>query len=255
MSNNSPLISIITATFNSEKTLKDTIKSLLNQTFLDFEYIIIDGKSTDKTLSIIKSFENRFKEKGIQFTWISEQDTGIYNAFNKGVKIANGNWISFLGSDDYYFENALELYTNQIKSLKSYKDLVHSNVNLGNRKIINDKWTWRSFRRKMVLAHAGAFHNKLFFEKYGLFNESYKIAGDYEILLRARENLKTHWFNALTVFMSDGGASNHEVIKVYKETKKAILENKSLNSAETELNYLIWIFKYKVKMILNAFIR
>lgn len=111
---NSPAVSIITVCFNSEKSIKETISSVLNQTKSNFEYIIIDGKSTDKTIEIIQSFENQFKLKGISYQWISEKDTGIYNAFNKGIKLAQGNWISFLGSDDLYMKNALNVYLRHI---------------------------------------------------------------------------------------------------------------------------------------------
>ena len=95
MKTETPFFSIITVSYNSEKTIKETIVSVLNQTETNFEYILIDGKSTDKTVEIIKSFENKFKEKEIAYQWISEKDTGIYNAFNKGIKLSKGTWISF----------------------------------------------------------------------------------------------------------------------------------------------------------------
>lgn len=249
------LISVITVSFNSEKTIKKTIKSLLNQTINNFEYIIIDGKSTDNTLTIIKSFDNAFKSKGIKYTWVSEKDSGIYDAFNKGVKLAKGTWISFLGSDDYYLKNALKIYNKEINNLNSYVDLIHSNVNLGNRKNIQDKWSWKIFRKKMNIAHVGAFHHKLFFKKYGLFDTSYKIAGDYELLLRAKQDLKTHWFNKITAFMADGGASNNQIINVYKETKRAKTENKSQHRVLIQIHYYIWVFKYRIKTIINAITR
>ena len=104
-----PLVSIITVCFNSEKTIQKTIQSLLNQSVTGFEYILVDGKSKDSTIEIIKSFENKFKEKGISYKWISEKDTGIYNAFNKGINLSKGKWISFLGSDDIYLKTAIEM--------------------------------------------------------------------------------------------------------------------------------------------------
>ena len=127
-----PFFTIITATFNSEKTLERTIKSVLNQSFNNFEYIIIDGNSTDNTLSIIKQFENEFTSKKICYKFISEKDNGIYDAWNKGLSIAVGEWVSFLGSDDYYLENALEKYETAISKNKC--NYVHSRVNLVNRK-------------------------------------------------------------------------------------------------------------------------
>jgi glycosyltransferase involved in cell wall biosynthesis len=250
-----PLFSIITASYNSEKTIERTIESILKQSFSNFEYIIIDGKSTDSTVEIIKSFESRFQEKGISYKWISEKDSGIYEAFNRGVKLASGEWISFLGSDDYYVDNALELYSKEIEKLSELVDLVHSNVEIKGSKIINGKWSWNIFRRKMNIAHVGAFHHQNYFKKYGSFNTTYKIAGDYELLLRSKDKLKTHWFNEVTSIMSDGGISNLQIAEVYKETTRAKIETKSLCKLQAKADYYWWLIKYKIKRILNALTR
>lgn len=252
---NKSLLSIITVCYNSERTIGKTINSVLYQPINNFEYIIIDGNSSDNTVEIIKSFEDKFKKKGIKYTWISENDSGIYNAFNKGIQKASGNWISFIGSDDFYFDTALELYNTEIQNLNTHIDLIYSNVKVADRKIINDKWSWKVFRKKMNIAHVGAFHNKEYFKKYGLFNETYKIAGDFELLLRAKQNLKTHWFNSETAFMSDNGISNNQIIKVYKETSRAKIETKSQSNLKTKLDYYIWVIKYRIKTLLNAFTR
>ncbi|MDX6745248.1 glycosyltransferase family 2 protein [Polaribacter sp. PL03] len=249
------LFSIVTVTFNSGETLKRTINSLLSQTISNFEFIIVDGKSSDNTVDIIKSFEQGFAEKDIRFTWISEKDTGIYDAFNKGVKLAKGNWISFLGSDDFYTENALDLYAEQIKNQSKELDFIHSVVKVEGKKVIKDKWEWKHFRKGMNIAHVGAFHSKNYFKKYGLYNTNYKIAGDYELLLRAKQHLKTHWFNEVTAIMADGGISNSQVKNVYLETTKAKIESGKINYFVSKLYYFKWMFKYRVKTILNAIIR
>ncbi|PWG05601.1 glycosyltransferase family 2 protein [Polaribacter aquimarinus] len=249
------LFSVITVSFNSEKTIKRTIESLLNQSFQNFEYIIIDGKSTDKTLEIIKSFEKEFKRKEIYFTWISEKDKGIYHAFNKGVKKATGKWVSFLGSDDFYLSNALENYSKEIFKIKQDIDLVYSNVEVKDRKIIRDIWTWKTFRKKMNIAHVGAFHNIKYFKKYGLFNENYKIAGDYELLLRANKKLKSHWFDKVTAVMGDGGISNDNIIEVYKETTNVKIDTKSQSKITSKIDFYIWIVKYRIKTIINEITR
>ena len=92
-----PLVSIITSTYNCESTLKDTVNSILNQTYTNLEYIIIDGNSSDSTVDLIKSFEKDFKIKEIKYSWVSESDRGIYDAWNKGIKMATGDWIVFIG--------------------------------------------------------------------------------------------------------------------------------------------------------------
>ncbi len=218
-------ISIITATYNSEKTIQKTINSILNQTLRGFEYVIVDGKSNDLTLEIVLKNEQRFKESNISFKYISEKDKGIYDAWNKGVNISTGNWISFLGSDDWYVEDAIEKYLEKIRQLNTGCDLVYSNVNLirGDKviKFINGNWTWSNFKRFMNIAHVGAFHSRKYFEKYGLFDEGYKVAGDYELLLRAKENLQTQKLDFTSAFMLDGGVSNSNINIALKEAFKA----------------------------------
>ena len=248
-----PFFSIITASFNSEKTIKETIESVLHQTVTNFEYILIDGKSSDKTVEIIQSFEKQFKEKKISYQWISESDTGIYNAFNKGIKLAKGNWISFLGSDDIYLENALEFYKNKIEKLSTEIDFIHSKVQVENGKMFANSFKWNKFKRKMTIAHVGGFHNKEYFIKYGLFNEAYKIAADYELLLRAKDHLKTSWINELTVIMGNDGISNDQIKKVYLETTKAKIETGNSTIFIAKMDYYVWMIKYQIKKLLYAF--
>ena len=110
--NLNPLISIITVVKNNEKYLEETIQSIINQKFKNFEYIIIDGKSSDRTLEIIKKYNTEIDY------WISEDDKGIYDAFNKGINIANGELIGFVNSDDVLTPNALEILNNYYLKVK-----------------------------------------------------------------------------------------------------------------------------------------
>tara|TARA_R110002050_G_scaffold104139_1_gene213501 strand:+ start:4218 stop:4976 length:759 start_codon:yes stop_codon:yes gene_type:complete len=247
-----PILSIITATYNSDKTLDDTIQSLLNQNYNNYEYILIDGKSKDNTLEIIKKYEPIFQGKKITYTWISEKDSGIYNAWNKGLKLAKGKWISFLGSDDIYLENALEKYAYQIFK-NTDVDFIHSKVKLMDGKkttfIISDKWVWKNFKREMKIAHVGSFHNKYFFEKYGNFNEKYKIIGDYEMLLRAKNNLKTLFFDDFTAEMKVGGVSNENIIGAFKEVREAKINTAKINELIAYFDFYFFILKYYLSKI------
>lgn len=99
-----PFFSIITITYNAEEKIRDTIKSVLLQKYIDYEYIIVDGKSTDNTMAVIKNYERSFIEKGISYKYISEKDNGIYDAMNKGVSIAKGRWVYFLNAGDYLYD-------------------------------------------------------------------------------------------------------------------------------------------------------
>lgn len=250
-----PLLSIITATYNSEKTLEETIVSILYQDYTNFEYIIVDGKSSDNTLNIIKKHQPLFEEKKILFKWISEKDTGIYNAWNKGLKLATGKWIAFLGSDDIYLDKVLEKYAAKAL-LHRDADFIHSKVKLMNRNevkfIISDIWKWNVFKRYMKIAHVGCFHNKEYFDRYGNFNEDYKIAGDYELLLRAQSNLKTVFFDEFTAEMKDGGVSNNNVVSAFKEVKRAKISTGKIPTTIALFDFYFSLFKYYVSTFVKS---
>lgn len=203
-----PLITIITATYNVESLIEKCILSIVNQDYNNIEYIIIDGGSTDGTIDIIKKHQQKIAY------WISEKDKGIYDAWNKGLEKANGDWIAFIGADDIYLPNALNNYVDFINKInRPSLEFVSSKVNLVDAegksiRIIGKPWNWSAFKKYMNTAHVGSFHSKYFFEKYGLYNLNYKIIGDYEMLLRAKNNLKTGFMDQVTVNMQIGGISN-----------------------------------------------
>lgn len=243
-----PLFSIITSTFNAAEFLDENINSIRNSTFKDFEFIVIDGGSTDATLEIIKS------NTDVVTKFISEPDTGIYNAWNKGVKLARGKWILFVGADDRLLPESLELYTRMITQYE-YTDIDYVSAKVKfvgkNGSFIRDlggPWKWRIFKKYMCVAHVASLHSKDFFDKYGLFNESFKIVGDYELLLRAKNNLKALFLNEFVAVMRDGGVSNN-ADKAIREA----LEAKKINQARNEFNcfvdYNVAKLKYKIRAI------
>lgn len=250
---------VITATFNSEKTLQRTIDSILNQTVKDFEFVVVDGDSSDETVDIIRRNIKKFSEANINFKWISEKDTGIYNAWNKGLKLASGNWVSFLGSDDWYLENAIETYQKGILGEVQNYDLVYSNVNLVNKdkilRQIKGEWRWKIFKKYMNIAHVGAFHNMLYFKKFGDYNEDYKIAGDYELLLRAGIDLKALKIDFVSAHMTDGGISNNNVNLAFRETFNAKHRTAKISYLACLFDYTIAWFKVNAKKLSNAYIR
>jgi len=156
------MYSIIIATYNSANTLAEAIQSVLQQTLKDFELIIIDGKSSDGTLEIIKSYE-----KEITY-WISEKDKGVYDAWNKGIKIAKGEWICFLGSDDIMLPTTIEKYNDFIitnidrrfEFISSKIELVRNN--LEKIKVVGEAWNWNTFKKYMNALHPGAMHHFTF---------------------------------------------------------------------------------------------
>ena len=219
--NKTPFFSVITASFNSEKTISKTIESLLNQTYTGFEYIIIDGNSNDSTLEIIKSFEGKFKEKNIVYKFISESDKGIYDAWNKGINLSAGEWISFVGSDDYYLPESLTIYDKAIKSLKADINYISSKIIIIDEKenelnTIGEKFVWKNFLKKMDIAQVGSFHKKELFEQIGTFSTNYKIVGDLDFYLRAKDVIKPSFLNLVTGKMMNNGVSN-QINKALKE--------------------------------------
>lgn len=202
-----PLITVITATFNAAKTLEQTIVSVINQRYLSVEFIVVDGGSTDGTLDILRKYEH-----AIDY-WLSEPDEGIFDAWNKGVSLSSGDWIAFLGADDIYLDGALEGYAAAIvKSSDSKLDYISSRVNLTRGKntvrVIGKRWNWRDFSKYMNVAHVGSLHHARLFEQWNGFDLSYRICGDYEFLLRPGANLRADYFDQTTVNMSIGGVSD-----------------------------------------------
>jgi len=224
------------------------MESVLSQGYNDFEYIVIDGGSTDGTIDIIRRYEDRIAH------WISEPDRGIYDAWNKGLRLARGEWIAFLGSDDAYYPDALEEYANFIEKADSQLDYISSCVNLVNKdmrkvKIICEPWTWQKFRKRMKIAHVGSMHNKRLYERYGLYDTSYRITGDYEFLLRAGQGLKAGFLDAVTAMMRMDGVSQN-VMAAFEEAQRAKVitgkRNKLVSSIESVVEISKTIIKRKL---------
>ncbi|MEK7149424.1 MAG: glycosyltransferase family 2 protein [Patescibacteria group bacterium] len=220
-------ISIITVCYNSAKTIKQAIKSVLSQTYSNIEYIVIDGGSTDGTLEII----NKYRDKIAKF--VSEPDKGIYDAMNKGLKLATGDIIGILNSDDFYTDEfVLEKVAKKFEETNSdclWGDLVYvDRNNIG--KIIR---FWKSseyregkFKMGWHPPHPTFFARKEIYNKYGLFNLNFKIAADIEIMLRFLEKFKisSAYIPEILIKMRTGGTSAKNIkniIKANVETYRA----------------------------------
>lgn len=202
-----PLISIITTTFNAADQLPSTIKSIRELTYDNFEWIIVDGASHDNTVDLIR--QNEF----VIDYWASEPDDGIYDAWNKGVSLARGEWIAFLGAGDVYKPDAIELYLGAIRASSVRPELATSRVRLVNNdgvvlRVWGAPFNWLTFQKYMNIAHVGALHHKSLFEKHGLFDTAYVSAADYEFFMRCGASLKTLYLDQVTVDMLIGGISN-----------------------------------------------
>jgi glycosyltransferase involved in cell wall biosynthesis len=180
------LFSIITVSYNSEKTIKKTIESVLHQSFFDFEYIVIDGGSTDGTIEIVKSYEKKFSDKGISYTWISEKDRGIYDAMNKGAGLAKGVLIGMLNSDDWYEAKTLQLVADEYKISKA--EYIHGNIHTFSPSYDFLKLKKPESKEKMVqrmtFFHPASFISKKIYEDLGGYSLDYEICSDYDFILK-----------------------------------------------------------------------
>jgi glycosyltransferase involved in cell wall biosynthesis len=183
-SDKKPVFSIITVCYNSQDTIENTFKSVLNQSFQDFEYIIVDGGSTDGTLQIINRYKVLFNELGIIFKIVSEKDDGIYDAMNKGIKMSSGQYIALLNSDDTYELNALSIVQDNIQNYPDY-DIYHGLLRFkkGHQtlRIIGTSSLSISY---FMIEHPTCFISKDAYSKWGLYNLKYKLAADYDLISR-----------------------------------------------------------------------
>lgn len=205
------LVSIITVCFNSEKTIKDTIESVLSQDYPEIEYLIVDGGSTDGTMTIVREYENRIHKI------ISEPDRGIYDAMNKGILNSNGDVVGILNSDDAYMEsNSVSKLMNKLVESGAdsvYADLIvveRFNLNRVLRYYDSSFFSPGKFRYGWMPAHPTFFVKRLVYECVGNFSLDYKIAADYEMLIRI---LWAHKFSYAylpepVIRMRYGGASS-----------------------------------------------
>ena len=210
--------SVVTATYNAGKTLQRTINSVVAQSRPDVEHIIIDGGSTDDTLQVIEDSAHE------NLKWISEKDDGIYHAWNKGIALARGEWIAFLGADDVYVPNALSHYDVATERAPSSR-FISSRVALvqGERivRIWGEPLVAKQVVRRMKIAHVGAIHHRTLFERFGGFDTTYSICGDYEFLLRALAELQPSFIRLVTARMSIAGVSNARLWEAIAEARRA----------------------------------
>lgn len=206
-------ISIVTVSFNSEKTLADTIYSVLSQTYPDIEYILVDGSSKDNTLDIIRTYESQFNGR---MKWISEPDRGLYDAMNKGIRMATGDVVGILNSDDFFTSNdVLEKVAECFAD--NDVDAVYGDIHFVRSDDLNRcvrYYSSRIFRRGLmrlgfIPAHPSFYCHRECFEKYGCYKTDYKIAADFDLLLRFIyvHRIRIKYLPVDMVTMRLGGAS------------------------------------------------
>ena len=220
-------ISIITVTCNSAQTLQATVNSVLSQSYQNIEYIIVDGNSTDGTLDIIKENEPKFNGK---MKWISESDSGIYDAMNKGIAMATGEIVGILNSDDFFFNTEILSEINSLFEKEScdvlYGDLIYQNEIKSIRHWKSNQFRTNSLYYGWMPPHPTLYCKRsLYNNDIGIFDSKFRISADYDLILRIFKNdeLKSVYFPQVMIVMSQGGISNASLKSKFLKSKEDYL--------------------------------
>jgi len=237
-------ITLITVCFNSEKTIKDTLESVLHQTFTNYEYIIVDGKSKDNTLKIIEEYIPKFKGK---ITLISEKDKGLYDAMNKGIKLAQGDIVGILNSDDilanrFVFQKIIDTF-KETNCDGTYSDLLFMSEALEKptRNFIAHNYTkhfgWHP-------PHPTLYIKKKIYQEIGNFNIKYRICADLDFMTRLiKKEYKLEYMKKYLIIMRSGGVSTDGLKGYTRNLKEANEVLKNNNIKFYSIINLIRIFK------------
>ena len=244
--------SIITITFNSEKTIERTLKSVLNQTYTNYEYIIVDGASKDSTMEIVRKYEPLFEGR---MKWKSEPDTGIYNAMNKGIFRSTGEIIGIVNSDDWLEKDTLQYLVDEIdKDDNNRKKILTGEVLFhyedGTTQLYPttyERYEYFAKRYRMGLNHPATFVPRCIYDRMGVFDERFKLYADADFIIRCYEaGISVHFIHKVLSNMADGGASN---VRSRRELDDSLLKFKK--HCKTRIEY----YKYAIRSIIMWFLR
>lgn len=242
-------LSIITVCFNAENTIEKTIKSILEQTYAEFEWVVVDGKSTDGTNEIIKKYIPEFEQKGIKVNYCSEPDKGIYDAMNKGAQRAIGEYLTYMNADDLYYKN------DSIERVVTIFDSTSADIIYGDTCFIKstEQYIEKAKSIETITYHL-PFCPQAAFVKSELqrqlqFDAQFRISADYDFFLRAYlQDKQFQRIDQVVAYFTFGGASNENLIKTYKEDVSVKVKNglERKNSIVRMIKMAIFIIKQKV---------
>lgn len=247
-------ISIITTTYNSANTLRDTFNSILSQTFTNIDYRVIDGGSEDGTINLIKEYEPKFNGN---MHWISEPDKGLYDAMNKGIRNATGDIVGILNSDDFFTSNDI---LETIAQTFAGKEGIHIDAVYGDIHFVKPNnltkcvryYSSKNFRPWLMRfgympAHPSFYARREIFEKYGYYSLDYKLAADFDMMVRllCLHKIRTKYIRKDFVTMRTGGASTSSVSHRLLLTKE---DAKACKTHGIRSNYIMCSLKYFTKL-------
>ena len=236
-----PLLSIITVVFNNVNYINEAIDSVLNTNSKDVQYIIVDGSSTDGTVEVIKAYGNKISK------FLSEPDKGLYDAMNKGVGLADGQYIAFINADDYYVDGELGKVINEL--YEKSPDVLYANLDyIDNERKVKRCWRAGQFRAKnlsylWIPPHPTTFMTRELFTSVGGFNLSYRLAADYDLMLKALTiSDNVHYLDTVLVKMRLGGVSNVSWSNIYKQNLEIAKSYKSIFHRYPVLQFSLKVF-------------
>ncbi len=237
---NNILVSIITVSLNSEETIEKTITSVINQTYKNIEYIIIDGGSTDGTLDVIHKYKERIKYI------VSEKDNGLYNAMNKGIALSSGALIGIINSDDWYEDHTVETVVNSYLGTGLIKDntIYYGFLRLWKKNKKLNEWKEFCVRRRhhdfipeYVINHPTWFVPKKLYNQYGGFDETFKYSSDYDLMNKFyHKSVNFHPIDSILANFRDGGISSRFVAEIAHERELIQIRYNYLNQNEINKN-------------------
>ena len=239
-----PRLSIIIATYNAAHTLERCLQSTFTQTFDDWELLVVDGASTDSTVAVIEAHADRIAY------WHSRRDAGIYDAWNQAIARARGEYVCFLGADDAWHA-PLSLQTAFHAIGEHEYDLVTASGFLIDQNghdvdVFGKPWNYRAVMRRITICHPGALHRRDLFQRFGVFDTSYRISADYDFLLRLPAVIRTLHVDVPLVDVADGGISRDRRWLMLRERFRAQANCSHVGRTRAVLNYLDKLWRIPV---------
>lgn len=238
------LLSVIIVTYNAEKSIMDTLNSLYIQTMREYEVIFVDGGSTDGTKEILNSFKNSFKSIGVVVQMISEYDSGIYDAMNKGIRLANGKYGYFLNAGDVLYDESI--FNKVSREFDDWNDVVYGDVidDYGYKREILKARKIDTIRYAMPFCHQAAFTRTDILKQY-LYNIAYSLCADYDMYLRMYlEKYRFKYIGEIVAIYSRAGVSSNNTNEVLRQYKKIQKEHNIFSF------YQAWQYYYRVAIYL-----
>ena len=244
------LFSIITATKNAATEIKATLLSVADQKNVECEHIIIDSVSTDETIHIVETFVTNHS-----ITILSEPDVGIADAFNKGISSSTGDWLIFMGAGDTFVDNLVlcdyqaNLATRQ-DALVVWGNIILTSADMLTQKHVSGSFKKNALKRYMCMPHQATFHNRELFKRYGLYSLQYKIAMDYDLILRCFSNISTcDYVDRDVSYMLTGGISQKYSSHAVSEYRDIQIDHK-INPKYIAYGWYYWA---KLKQFIKSF--